>query len=147
MSYFIMLLTLIIVIFIIILNYAFNKEIRDLKNKLKSKEIEFNDLTLRISKNEYNLVEKFNKNILLTKVTLKKIQQNYVVRQCDKIILIDFYHHLINYTKNDGLIYNIKLGKKYTYKEATNIILNYLNNEKSEKLINVLNALLYLIFK
>lgn len=147
MNYFMLLSTLIFIITIIILDYIFIKNIKEVKVKLKNKESEYNDLIFQKNKNEYDLVEKFNKNILLTKVTLKKIQKNYTARQYDKLVLIDFYHHLINYTKKDGLIYNIKLGKKYTYKEATNIILNYLNNDKPEKLDNVLSALLYIIFK
>lgn len=147
MTYEIIFLLILHVIIRIISGYFYEKEIKALKERLKDKEKEYNDLTYEISRNEYNEVEKFNKNILLTKVTLKKIQKNYTVRKSDKLILIDFYHKLMNYTKKDILIYDIKLGKKYTYKDATNVILNYLRNEKSENLSDVLNALLYLIFK
>lgn len=147
MNYYLLVITLIYVFTLIFLLLTYNKKIKALNDKIKEKDIKYNDLNIMMSKEEFNLVEKYNKNVLLTKVILKKIQKNYTVRQYDKIILIDFYHNLINYTKNEGIIYNIKLGKKYTYKEATNIILKYLSNDKSEKIYNVLSALLYLIFK
>lgn len=119
-------------IIIIIANYGFYK------SKIQSYE-------------EKEMQEETNRGKVYgyTTTILKKIRENCRITQADRMRLIEFLHCFIKKNKF-AYVYDITFNKKYTYKEATETILQYiLPRPELEKvtLAEVYEATLYLILK
>lgn len=121
------------------------------KLKLKDEEIsalnsELDGLKFSIARDEYKLTEDILRVNSLVVEMLKKVQSKYAIYKSDKLILMEF---LILFMRNvdSTMIYKVNIGKKYTFKEATNSILKYIDKpEYTDKQVRaVLDAVYYLL--
>lgn len=81
---------------------------------------------------------------------LEKIQKTYKVTKTDKVYLLDYLSHLI-YTLRHyeilDILYTMNIGKKFTFKEATNNIIDFINHKHNKNIQEVVESIYYLITK
>ena len=122
-------------------------------NKYKNQEIfalnqELDTVKFNISKDEIKVQDDYLKISTIANNTLLKIQSKYSLSKSDKLVLIQYMNALTKIIDKE-LLSKIDISKKYSYKEATNIIISYINKPKyiNSEIIEVLNALYFLIVK
>lgn len=122
-------------------------------NNYKNHEIfalnqELDTLKYNISKDEIKVQDDYLKISTIANNALLKIQSKYSLSKSDKLVLIQYMNALTKII-NKELLSKIDISKKYSYKEATNIIISYINKPKyiNSEIIEVLNALYFLITK
>ena len=122
-------------------------------NKYKNQEIfalnqELDTVKFNISKDEIKVQDDYLKISTIANNTLLKIQSKYSLSKSDKLVLIQYMNVLTKIIDKE-LLSKIDISKKYSYKEATNIIISYINKPKyiNSEIIEVLNALYFLIVK
>lgn len=118
-----------------------DSEIRDLNSELDT--IKYN-----ISKNETKITEAILESNAMIVPILTKIQRSYAVAKADKVKLLSFLVVLLQNT-DVKLLNRITVSKKYSYKEATHNILQYIKNPMytENQIIKVLDSVYYLITK
>ena len=122
-------------------------------NKYKNQEIfalnqELDTVKFNISKDEIKVQDDYLKISTIANNTLLKIQSKYSLSKSDKLVLIQYMNALTKIIDKE-LLSKIDISKKYSYKEATNIIISYINKPKyiNSEIIEVLNVLYFLITK
>lgn len=122
-------------------------------NKYKNQEIfalnqELDTIKFNISKDEIKVQDDYLKISTIANNALLKIQSKYSLSKSDKLVLIQYMNALTKIIDKE-LLSKIDISKKYSYKEATNIIISYINKPKyiNSEIIEVLNALYFLIVK
>ena len=122
-------------------------------NKYKNQEIfalnqELDTVKFNISKDEIKVQDDYLKISTIANNALLKIQSKYSLSKSDKLVLIQYMNALTKIIDKE-LLSRIDISKKYSYKEATNIIISYINKPKyiNSEIIEVLNALYFLIVK
>lgn len=81
---------------------------------------------------------------------LYKIQTKYRITKTDKLHLLDYFSQIIStfrYYNIIDIIYTINVGKTFTYKEATNNIIDFINKKHNKDMQIVVESLFYLITK
>ena len=94
----------------------------------------------------------YDENKIKTKMIpiLKKIQKNYNISKTDKACLIEYFSGLIytfKYYNMLDILYTMNVGKKFTYKEATDNIINFINHKQEPNLQEVVESIFFLIIK
>lgn len=147
MSGIIGIISVIILFILCILSY---KKIRNQHEEILKlyKELDDSEQLVKRMKLEenYNELEVKAKMIPL----LKKIQKNYRITKKDKIYLLDYLSHLIytfRYYEILDILYTINTSKLFTFKEATNNIIDFINHEHNKPIQEVVESIYYLITK
>ena len=80
--------------------------------------------------------------------TLKKIQVNYSISKTDKLKLLDFLVVFMT-NINREIIYKVNVSRKFTFKEASDVIINYIKRPlyTDKQIVDVLDSIYYLITK
>lgn len=136
----------IVLLFIINISMAIKLKVKSHEIRVLSQDLI--DLRVKVNKEEVKLTEDMLKCNTLVVNTLLKIKKNYQVNKTNKLVLLEF---LILFMRNvdTQMIYKVDISKKFTYKDACNCILKYINSpEFTEKQIQeVLNSIYFLITK
>ena len=119
----------------------------------KTEDIEYlntqlDTLEMNISRQEVKMTEEMLKSNTEILPILVKIQRNYAVTKSDKLKLLNFLFVLMRGT-DANLLSKVNISKAFTYKQATECILNYIEKPQftDTQIINVLNAIYFLITK
>ena len=81
---------------------------------------------------------------------LEKIQRNYQISKRDKVYLLDYLSHLIHTFKHYeilDILYTMNISNKFTFKEATNNIMDFINHKHNKPIQEVVESIYYLITK
>lgn len=145
---FIGIITVIILFLLCILSYLKIKSQHEELLKVYNELDTTNQLNERLRMElDYNELEINNKVIPI----LRKIQTTYQISKKDKIYLLDYLSYLIFTSKHYdvlSILYTMNLGKKFTFREATNIIIHYMTNRNiSTDIQRTVEAIFYLITK
>lgn len=98
------------------------------------------------------LEENYNELEIKSKMLpiLEKIQRNYRISKMDKIKLLDYFSHLI-YTLRHyeilDIMYTMNTSKTFTFKEATNNIIGFINHKHDKPIQEVVESIYFLITK
>ena len=139
---------LVAVIILFIITIKQKKELNDRDLEIHALSVELDTLKLNQSRQELKLTEIELQVFDEVKLTLNKIQKNYQIYKSDKIKLIKLLIIIFKYT-DINLINKISVSKQYTFKEASECIINYIDKPMNtiEQLIETLNAIYYLVTK
>lgn len=116
--------------------------------EIKALNSELDTLRFNISKDEIKITEDILQSNSAILPVLTKIQRSYAVSKSDKIKLLSFLVVLLRNT-DSALLNKVNVANKYTYKAATENIIQYIKNPlyTEHQLVKVLNSVYYLITK
>ena len=139
---------LICVIIIFLCYYRERKNGKERQLEIDELNRELDTLKYNIAKEEIKLSEaalKINEELL---PTLKKIQVNYSISKTDKLKLLDFLVVFMT-NINREIIYKVNVSRKFTFKEASDVIINYIKRPlyTDKQIVDVLDSIYYLITK
>ena len=138
----------VIVLFILcIISY---KKIKDQQEELLRVYEEL-DNSNRLLK-EIKIKENYNESEAKTKMlpVLEKIQRNCSISKKDKIKLLDYFSHLIytlRYYEILDIMYTMNVSKAFTFKQATNNIIDFINHKHDKPIQEVVESIYFLITK
>lgn len=101
---------------------------------------------------EIKIKENYNESEAKTKMlpVLEKIQRNCSISKKDKIKLLDYFSHLIytlRYYEILDIMYTMNVSKAFTFKQATNNIIDFINHKYDKPIQEVVESIYFLITK
>ena len=101
---------------------------------------------------EIKIKENYNESEAKTKMlpVLEKIQRNCSISKKDKIKLLDYFSHLIytlRYYEILDIMYTMNVSKAFTFKQATNNIIDFINHKHDKPIQEVVESIYFLITK
>ena len=101
---------------------------------------------------EIKIKENYNESEAKTKMLpiLEKIQRNCSISKKDKIKLLDYFSHLIytlRYYEILDIMYTMNVSKAFTFKQATNNIIDFINHKHDKPIQEVVESIYFLITK
>ena len=101
---------------------------------------------------EIKIKENYNESEAKTKMLpiLEKIQRNCSISKKDKIKLLDYFSHLIytlRYYEILDIMYTMNVSKAFTFKQATNNIIDFINHKYDKPIQEVVESIYFLITK
>lgn len=123
--------------------------------RLTQKDSEIYDLRTEIDRLNYNVCKeqiKLTEQLLATNKKIipimTKVQNNFKIGDKDKLHLLEFFILFMQNVKRD-IIYKVDTSKKFTFKQATDIILEFIKQPiyTDEQIKDVLNSIYFLLTK
>lgn len=123
--------------------------------RLNQKDNEIYDLKAEIDRLNYNICQgqiKLTEQLLSANKKIipimTKIQNNFKIGDKDKLYLLEFFILFMQNVKRD-IIYKVDTSKKFTFKQATDIILDFTKHPiyTDEQIKDVLNSIYFLLTK